>query len=91
MAGEKQMSMAWYLTGQDPGDNECMYVGMDNDIGRTTYYSPAQDQSTTLPDAKHFGSTHPGGLNILYCDGRVEFVSYDIDPNVWTPSGQIEQ
>src|ERR1043165_3395598 len=92
MAGEKQMAMPYYLTGQDGGDNECMYVGMDNDIGRTTFFAPAQDTITApLPNGpKAFGSPHPSGLNMLYCDGRVEYITYDIDVvNIWTPSGQI--
>src|SRR5262249_13196010 len=36
--GEKYLNPVNYLTGNDPGDNESMYVGMDNDTNRVTYY-----------------------------------------------------
>ncbi len=91
LIAEKQMAIVNYLSGGDPGDNECMYVGMDNDIGRTTFYLPAPDQVAALPDAKHFGSSHPGGLNVLYCDGHVDFITYTIDPGVWSLAGQIQE
>jgi prepilin-type N-terminal cleavage/methylation domain-containing protein/prepilin-type processing-associated H-X9-DG protein len=92
LVGEKQMCTQWYYTGADPGDNECMYVGMDNDIGRTTFYPPAQDLLIApLPDAMHFGSCHPGGLNVLYCDGSVQWVENTISPAVWFQAGQIAQ
>jgi len=65
--------------------------GLDND---DTGYASACDQdiwSTNmmpLPDAnniggKQFGSSHPGGLNVLLGDGSVRFVPYTVDPLVW--------
>lgn len=96
LVGEKWMNFNWYLTGQDPGDNECMYVGMDNDIQRTTYYLPMPDGNTaptTTPagggSTKLFGSSHSGTLNMLYCDGTVRAIEYNIDPVIWLESGRI--
>lgn len=86
--GEKQMNIGLYLAGTDGGDNECMYVGMDNDVLRTTFDLPLRD-STAPPDAKHFGSTHLNGVNMLYCDGTVRFIDYSIDLPTWQISGQI--
>jgi prepilin-type N-terminal cleavage/methylation domain-containing protein/prepilin-type processing-associated H-X9-DG protein len=33
------------------------------------------------------GSYHPGSINAAMCDGSVQSVAYDIDPDVWTESG----
>jgi prepilin-type N-terminal cleavage/methylation domain-containing protein/prepilin-type processing-associated H-X9-DG protein len=32
---------------------------------------------------QQFGSSHPGGMNALLCDGSVHVVQYGIDPAVW--------
>lgn len=90
LAGEKQMAVPYYLTGQDPGDNECMYVGMDNDNSRTTDVAPAPDTPTTTISDLAFGSSHPGGFNMLMCDGSVQWITYDVNlATVFTPNGQI--
>jgi len=88
LLGEKQMCILNYLTGTDGGDNECIYVGMDNDTGRTTFFPPLPD-SLAAVDSLHFGSSHPQGLNVAYCDGSVQWVGYDINAAVWLQSGQI--
>ena len=89
LIGEKQMSIPNYTTGTDGGDNECMYVGMDNDNNRTTFEPPAADSHQSV-DSLHFGSTHTTGLNVLYADGSVQFVNYNINAEVWLLSGQID-
>jgi prepilin-type N-terminal cleavage/methylation domain-containing protein/prepilin-type processing-associated H-X9-DG protein len=94
LLGEKRMCILDYTTGTDGGDNETMYVGMDNDISRTTGNGstgtpPQQDSLNTTNDLL-FGSTHPGGCNILYADGTVQWVEYNINPEVWYLAGQIE-
>ena len=32
-------------------------------------------------------SLHPGGVNVLFCDGRVRFISEDVDQNIWFAVG----
>ena len=32
-------------------------------------------------------SRHPGGVNVLYCDGGVRFVRDGIDPAAWRALG----
>ncbi len=86
MIGEKYLNPTNYRTGSDPGDNECLYVGFDNDISRETGYAPLQDR-VGLQDTQRFGSGHPGGFNMLTCDGSVHTISYDIDPNVFLKLG----
>lgn len=86
LAGEKYLNPDNYATGGDGGDNESMYVGMDNDISRDTNAPPLRDRKG-LGDTFRFGSAHPGGLNMLYCDGSVRFTSYDTDAPVFQRAG----
>ncbi len=90
MVSEKRMNYANYFTGQDPGDNECMYVGMDNDMNRTTINLPARDLVADAGnDTLSFGSSHLSGVNVLFGDGTVRMVTYDIDLPTWQLMGQI--
>jgi prepilin-type processing-associated H-X9-DG protein len=36
-----------------------------------------------------FASYHPGGMNMLFCDGHLQFVVCEIDSDLWTASGTI--
>jgi prepilin-type N-terminal cleavage/methylation domain-containing protein/prepilin-type processing-associated H-X9-DG protein len=86
MIGERYLNPVNYLTGMDPGDNEAMYVGMDNDVYRITSLTPMQDQRG-LGDTQRFGSAHAAGLNMLMCDGSVQWVSYTVDPILFRNQG----
>ncbi len=86
LVGEKYVNPVDYLTGADPGDNAHMYKGFDNDVARSTFDRPLQDKRDYV-DTYRFGSAHVGGCNMLYCDGRVEVVAYDVDPAVHTRAG----
>jgi prepilin-type N-terminal cleavage/methylation domain-containing protein/prepilin-type processing-associated H-X9-DG protein len=95
--GEKYINASDYLNGGDPGDNEAIYVGMDNDINRTTdQYSVQTGAADANPQRDRagytntsiFGSAHPAGINMLYCDGSVHPIGFDIDPTVFTPMGR---
>ena len=90
MVAEKYMNVYNYTSGNDPGDNECMYVGMDNDIQRTTFYPPKADQNG-VNDTLAYGSSHPGGLNVLYADGTVRWVEFAVEPTIWKLAGQINE
>jgi prepilin-type N-terminal cleavage/methylation domain-containing protein len=86
LAGEKYLNPDNYRTGQDPGDNENMYVGFDNDLSRTTDYPPMQDQKG-YQNTFIFGSAHTAGVQMLHCDGSAELISYTIDPTVFQRAG----
>jgi prepilin-type N-terminal cleavage/methylation domain-containing protein len=81
--------------GADAGDNESMYGGFNNDFNRLTTWPPQLDGSSPYVNQggagfslqKIFGSAHPGGFNMLSCDGSVAVVNYAVDPVVFKQSG----
>lgn len=99
MVGEKLIDQNLYETGADPGDNESMYTGMNNDTFRCAFIPPISDKrgyaianvaasgglpAQTSPNYTFFfGSPHAGACNFVYCDGSVRNVSYVIDREVF--------
>ncbi len=81
MVGEKYLNPDNYFTGRDPGDNENMYVGYDNDLHRCAFNLPLLDRRG-LTDTFRFGSMHPGGVNMCYCDGSVRVLEYNVNLTV---------
>lgn len=72
------------------GENQSLYTGYDWDNHRVAWqpnallspqevYQPRQDTSR-YPNYAAFGSAHSGSLNMAFCDGSVQAISYDIDP-----------
>jgi prepilin-type processing-associated H-X9-DG protein len=91
MVGEKFLHPTLYMTGNDSADNENLYVGFDNDHCRSTdvtqtgtnpdkyrYFPPRKDNKDAGVQYV-FGSAHPGGFNVVMCDGSVRLCSYDIE------------
>jgi prepilin-type N-terminal cleavage/methylation domain-containing protein/prepilin-type processing-associated H-X9-DG protein len=95
LAGEKALLPKWYETGHgDPpdwkgndGDNSSMYQGYDKDNTRWIGPVPEQDSNELGNHAARFGSAHSGGMNLSFCDGSVQTISYDIDEDVWGSYG----
>jgi prepilin-type N-terminal cleavage/methylation domain-containing protein len=77
MIGEKYLNPQSYINGSDGGDNECMYVGFDNDISRSSDYPPMRD-TIGVGNTFAFGSAHTAGFNMGMCDGSVQFITFDI-------------
>lgn len=94
LVGEKHLCTNSYespLTPYDMGDNECAYGGYNRDTSRGTNatYPPLQDQtlqagSYNIEDKYlyNFGSPHSGGFNMVFGDGSVRTMSFEIDLQV---------
>jgi prepilin-type N-terminal cleavage/methylation domain-containing protein/prepilin-type processing-associated H-X9-DG protein len=85
-AGEKYLDPLGYENGKDTGDNETWCTGHNNDNFRTTAFPPLQD-TPGLENGNIFGSAHPTGWNVAWCDGHVEYLSFDIDPLIHKYNG----
>jgi len=88
MIGEKYMDKSRYSNGSDPGDNECGYTGMNNDVIRSTFAVPLQDQ-VGFVDSFRFGSAHASGMNVVLADGSVRTIRYSISLANYVPLGDI--
>jgi prepilin-type N-terminal cleavage/methylation domain-containing protein/prepilin-type processing-associated H-X9-DG protein len=97
---EKWIATNHYSTGLDPGDNECMYTGFNNDVSRSTFDPPLRDQPVHVAQAPfpgapptparrtfRIGSAHSGAFNVCLADGSVRSVSYDITPAIFRVHG----
>jgi prepilin-type processing-associated H-X9-DG protein len=102
LVGEKHLHTESYSTGLSLGDNESMYAGYCTDLHRFAgavenmklslppFAAPLSDNinpASGVPGYARFGSAHPNGVNMAYCDGSVHFTSYEIDPEVHFRAG----
>jgi prepilin-type processing-associated H-X9-DG protein len=87
LIGEKYLNPHDYTTGADIADHQNMYVGMANDLSRSTAAPPLKDRPGHA-DAFLFGGPHAAGVNMLYCDGSFRLVSYAVDPEVHRLAGR---
>lgn len=83
LVGEKCVSYDDYLTGTDYGDDGPAFGGDDLDLCRWggPSYPPVQDEPGVTA-YWFFGSAHPGGFNMGFCDGSVRNLSYSIDTTI---------
>jgi prepilin-type processing-associated H-X9-DG protein len=94
LVGEKYLDPLHYENGESLGDNESLYNGYCSDNHRFTEVTlpPTGDGTRPLDDHRahyRFGSAHPEGLNMAFCDGAVRFVSFLIDPESHYMGGHI--
>jgi prepilin-type N-terminal cleavage/methylation domain-containing protein/prepilin-type processing-associated H-X9-DG protein len=96
MVGEKYLDANAYTSGADLADNENLYVGFDNDNCRSThanYFPPRRDSRTppapwtTSSNLYMYGSAHPGGFNVVLCDGSVRVIKYEIEKETYRRLG----
>jgi prepilin-type N-terminal cleavage/methylation domain-containing protein len=86
LLGERYLNPDHYLDGKAEDDDQCLYVGHDRDVLRWTNASPKQDRAG---EDGHFvfGSAHPRGFSMGFCDGSVRLLNFDIDPKTHTLCG----
>ena len=83
LVGEKQMNLA-FLNQLQCDDNNGFVDGFDWDIIRWGN-TPPQPDFFGPSDCGHmpFGSSHTGGVNMVFCDGSVHFVHYSVSQPVF--------
>jgi len=91
LAGEKCLNIG--LLGQSQSDDDSGYVdGWDWDNIRWGYFQPSPDWNNSNSGVAHsgyvpfrgaFGSSHPGGFNVVLADGSVRSIGYSIALDVF--------
>jgi prepilin-type N-terminal cleavage/methylation domain-containing protein len=83
LVGEKYLIPECYATGTSSSDNENMYVGFDNDNTRTTTSGIlAKEDCPGYWNEEAFGGPHSPGFYMAFCDGSVQLMSFNMDPNI---------
>lgn len=90
--GEKYLDPDSYQTpAVDLGDNECAMAGSADDNTRVAGNNASVPCTPMQDSAGHessiiFGSAHPTGMHMVFCDGAVHTISYSID---WVTHGNL--
>lgn len=85
LIGEKSLTRQDAKSGKSDGDNLSMYQGYDFDVIRWAgALRTTPDAEWTIPRGDEsryhaFGSAHPTGFNMAFCDGSVHLIAYGID------------
>ncbi|WP_428303626.1 DUF1559 domain-containing protein [Lacipirellula sp.] len=90
--GEKYINPLSYEDYTDGGNDWSLYSGGQDDTLRTTMYrpnispplvsTPLQDNAQAATYNEIFGSAHAGGTMFAMCDSSVQFISFDVSPEV---------
>jgi hypothetical protein len=84
LLGEKFLSTFNYDNGRAWYDDQSYYIGFDQDVNLSSYYKPENDflpidhPDDLLSFSFRFGSAHPNVWHMLFCDGSVHAISYEI-------------
>jgi prepilin-type N-terminal cleavage/methylation domain-containing protein/prepilin-type processing-associated H-X9-DG protein len=89
LLGERYIGTDWYTTGTDAGDTNGALIGDNGNISRVTGSESDYSQAHYIPPLQDtpgytywlaFGSAHPTGCHMAFCDGSVQLIDYAIDP-----------
>lgn len=86
LIGEKRLNRARLNVFQGD-DNEGYTSGWDHDVMRRTDRQPAKDPMSGTGDQR-FGSSHPGGFNVVLADASVTHIPYTIQLATFRDIGQ---
>jgi prepilin-type N-terminal cleavage/methylation domain-containing protein len=93
LVGEKRMNTNFCTTQCQPDDNDGYVGGFEDDVVRwgepqfapqPDWQGPLATPSTLLPGDYQFGSSHPGVVQFVFCDGSVLGIHFSIDPIVYS-------
>ncbi len=90
LIGERNCMIDHYEDGLVEDDDQGMYIGFDRDNARSGGFTPMRDhdqawwtaQGTGDSRKSRFGSAHANNFNMVFCDGSIHTISYDIDAHV---------
>lgn len=75
--GEKMLEPDHYETGVPSHDDQSYWVGHDRDICMSSYLDPLPD-TLGVDGTFRFGSAHPSVFQVVFCDGSVHAMSFDV-------------
>jgi prepilin-type processing-associated H-X9-DG protein len=83
MVGERYMNPDDYKRGTGSDDDQTMYIGQDRDTFRFTHpIAPPLRDRAGAANIFGFGSAHPTGFNVVFCDGSVHSIRYEISTEI---------
>jgi prepilin-type N-terminal cleavage/methylation domain-containing protein/prepilin-type processing-associated H-X9-DG protein len=80
LIGEKYVNPDHYRNSNDLGDNENAYIGSDRDVFRHSF-APCRDRPG-LDCSYSFGSPHSNVFQMVFCDGSVRPMPFDVELQV---------
>lgn len=95
LVGEKAMDLNKLETGDGFGDRSPIAGYHGSPISSHSYVryaarSPKMDSINNCLECHDFGSTHPGGWNVAFADGRVTMINYSLDLLVHRAQASID-
>ena len=102
MIGERYLCPDAYNTGPYEDNDQGWDEGFDYDTIRGTKFPPAQDHAGQCGAVNYsgqpspnkymvmFGSPHPAGFHMAFCDGSVRKMNFSIDPTLHKQLGDRE-
>ena len=91
-AGEKHVNPRYYAAGRCYNDDQPAYGADDMDLQAWTVEPPLRDDPTSgmTGNTTVFGSAHAAGIGMVFCDGAVRRIRYDVNPTLHSRLGNRE-
>jgi prepilin-type processing-associated H-X9-DG protein len=88
MICEKYLNPDHYFDGGSVGDDEPIWTGFNGDTSRSAnpMWAPFRD-TPGLGLWSSMGSAHPNGFHVMFADGSVRMMPFDIDPAIHSALG----